>query len=93
MAVELLLPGIGWWERYDSNADENANEPRGRAESERRRSVWRSLVSCGGALGDFGTESEVFARAVSRDWIFSRSSARESCSAPVSTLFCIARKK
>lgn len=28
------------WARWDSSPEENANEPRGRAESERRRMVW-----------------------------------------------------
>lgn len=28
------------WARWDSRPEENANEPRGRAESERRRMVW-----------------------------------------------------
>lgn len=28
------------WARWDSKPEENANEPRGRAESERRRMVW-----------------------------------------------------
>lgn len=35
------------WARWDSRPEENANEPRGRAESERRRMVWWFGGDCG----------------------------------------------
>lgn len=35
------------WARWDSRPEENANEPRGRAESERRRRVWWFGGDCG----------------------------------------------
>lgn len=34
------------WARWDSRPEENANEPRGRAESERRRMVWWFGCDC-----------------------------------------------
>lgn len=63
------------WARWDSRPEENANEPRGRAESERRRMVWwfggdcrvESLVpaeqedrfGAGGFRAEFGGVSSV----------------------------------
>lgn len=56
------------WARWDSRPEENANEPRGRAESARRRMVWWFGGECGVEIlargeqvdgfdaGDFGEE-------------------------------------
>lgn len=38
------------WARWDSRPEENANEPRGRAESERRNMVWWFGGDCAESL-------------------------------------------
>lgn len=41
----------GRWARWDSRPEEKAKEPRGRAESERRRRAWEEGVVRGGGRG------------------------------------------
>ena len=49
------------WARWDSRPEENANEPRGRAESERRRMVWWFGCDCrvGSSLARGEQEDEI----------------------------------
>lgn len=77
-----LLGTDGWCARYDSRPLEKANEPRGRAESERSRRAWRDGdcdgVGCGRA-GGVWRERWAFrvARWVSRSAISSSSLVEE----------------
>ena len=57
---------VGWCARYDSRPDEKANEPKGRAESERRSRGWD-----GSGVGLSGTdwvEVEVRCARVAESW-------------------------
>lgn len=56
----------GWCARYDSRPDEKANEPKGRAESERRSRGWDG--SGAGLSGIDWVEVEVSCARVAESW-------------------------